>query len=300
MPTPFKAPSPLAVSISARIQARKIRELAQKQLFDENKDFHETVRMKLDGRLESNQFFNFSRCGNEQIFRTCESCRAVEKFDYRCSLKWCPRCQWWLAERRKKVLQVWAVRIAQPKHLVLTQRNFPILTRSKIREHQRNLARIRKARCFEKVKGGCVSVEITNEDNGWHLHSHWLLDVRWLNMEQVSQAWGALVGQEFAIVKVKDVRETDYLKEVSKYVCEGSEIASWPAEHILEFVTAIRGRRFFFSFGTLFKAGASIRAELAAQKPEVQPCECGCSEFIYESEIDAVLNEVRKMSKKKR
>ena len=300
MHTSISTPSPLAVSIGARIRARRIRERQQGQLLDENQDFHETVRMKLAGLWDCRQFDNFQRCGNEQIFRTCDSCKAVEKFDYRCSLKWCPRCQWIIADRRRKVLQVWAHKISQPKHLVLTQKNFPVLTQRKIREHQKNLARMRKAKCFRKVAGGCVSIEITNEENGWHLHSHWLIDVRWLDMEKVSVAWGKLVGQEFAIVKIKDVREAEYLQEVSKYVCEGSELASWPAEHILEFVTAIKGRRFFFAFGSLFKLGPAIRAELAAQKPELQPCECGCMEFIYENEVDAVLNQFRKEHKKRR
>jgi len=92
------------------------------------------------------------------------------------------------------------------------------------------------------------------------LHSHWLLDVRWLDMKGVSLTWSGLVGQEFAIVKIKDARDRDYLQEVTKYVAEGSELAKWPAEHLLEFVTAIRSRRFFFAFGSLFKMGHEIRS----------------------------------------
>jgi hypothetical protein len=223
----------------------------------------------------------------------------VEKFPYRCSLKWCPRCQWWITERRKAVLEVWAKRIKQPKHLVLTQRNLAILTRGKFRQHTKNLAKMRRSKAFKSVLGGAVSVEVTNEGNGWHVHSHWLLDVRWLDMASVSKTWAGLVGQEFAIVKIKDVRDRDYLQEVSKYVCEGSELARWPAEKILEFVTAIRGRRFFFPFGSLFHEGRKIRAELLQAKPPRKPCECGCEDFVFESELQVVVNEVRRMSKKR-
>ena len=139
-------------------------------------------------------------------------------------------------------------------------------------------------------RGGCVSTEITNEGNGWHLHAHMLLDVNWLDMDEVSTTWGKLVGQNFAIVKVKDVRDRDYLREICKYVVEGSELAKWPAEHVNEFVQAIRGLRMFNSFGTLRLLAPQIRAEIEAAKPAAPNCDCGCGEFIYESEIAATVH----------
>jgi hypothetical protein len=138
-------------------------------------------------------------------------------------------------------------------------------------------------------------VEITNEARGWHVHSHWLIDCRWLDMPSVSRTWAKLVGQSFSICKIKDCRNREYLQEVGKYVCEGSELASWPAEHILEFVTAVRGRRFFFPFGTLFHAGPEIRAELKALNKHDGACECGCHDFRFQDEADIVLEEARKL-----
>lgn len=137
-------------------------------------------------------------------------------------------------------------------------------------------------------------MEITNEQNGWHLHSHWLLDVRWLDMPEVSRTWGQLCGQEFGIVKVKDLRAGDYVHECAKYVCEGNAMAQWPAERILEFVTAIKGCRFFFQFGALLKQAKRIRAELAMEKPDREPCECGCEDYVFETEAMSVLNQIRK------
>ena len=135
---------------------------------------------------------------------------------------------------------------------------------------------------------------------GWHLHSHWLLDVRWLDMPEISREWGRLCGQEFAIVKIMDCRDSEYLQEVTKYVCEGSEMAKWPAEQIHEFVAAIRGRRFFFPFGSLFKIGREIRAEIKEARPAAQPCACGCKDFIFETEEQAAINEIRQLNRRKR
>jgi hypothetical protein len=193
---------------------------------------------------------------------------------------------------------LWAGKLKQPKHLVLTQKNFTVLTKREIRNHTRNLAKFRRSKCFSEVRGGSVSVEITNEERGWHLHSHWLLNARWLDMEAVSRTWGGLVGQSFAVVKIKDVRGQDYVKEISKYVVEGSELAKWPAEHVLEFVTAIKGRRFFFTFGELRGFASQVREELEFLKPEKKSCECGRSDFTFETETQSIINEASKLGKR--
>ncbi len=271
--------------LRAKAIVRNANERLQRKLIEDGEIYHETVRAKLDGLWNCNQFWNFSRCGSDDQVRRCKCCGDTIKFRYRCSIKWCPRCNWRIAETRKKLLQLWANKITQPKHVVLTQKNFPILTRRKILLFRRDLARLRRTQLFDKVKGGCASIEITNENNGWHLHAHLLLDVRYLPGYDLSRVWGKIVGQKFAIVKVMDVREKDYLREVCKYVVEGSELAKWPREHILEFVSAIRGRRFFFTFGSLREFAPAIRAEIAANKEPSPVCECGNSDFIYTDEL---------------
>jgi Replication protein len=290
----------LRTLIRARLRARLESEKKQIPLLDNNDDFAETIRVKLKGLCETQQFYNFSRCGHEQIYRTCQNCGKWETFDYRCNLKWCPRCQNRLAHIRRNLIQLWAKRIKQPKHLILTHKNFPILTHKKIREHTAKLAKLRRSKCFKEVKGGCVSTEITNEERGWHLHAHLLLDVRWLEMPEVSKTWGKLVGQNFAIVKVKDVRQADYLHEICKYVVEGSELAKWHPEHLNEFVQAVRGLRFFNSFGSLRDLAPQIRRELFAQKPDSPVCKCGCGEFIFQTEEQIAVADARRLAGNKR
>ena len=281
--------------IRQQLVTRRKRERLQKELWLANDDFHETIRTKLDGLFEDNQFTNFSRCGVDKIVRRCRGCGDSKTLPYQCSIKWCPRCNWKITKKRSEMLKAWTTRIQQPKHLVLTQRNFPVLTRKKIRQHTCNLAKMRRSKCMREVRRRCCSVGITNEKKGWHLHSHWLIDARWLPMSEGSIRWGKITGQEFAIVKVKDLRDQEYRIEVAKYVVEGSELARWHPELIHQFVRAIKGLRFFFSFGTLRELAPQIRAELAAMKPEQPPCECGCCDFIYktefEDEVSSILRE---------
>jgi predicted nucleic acid-binding Zn-ribbon protein len=282
--------------IRERAVTRAANNRRQKSLFDDNKLFKETIAGKLDGLLETNSFYNFLRCGADDLVRRCTKCGDVKNFSYQCSLKWCPSCNWKIAKKRRDLIGLWAKKIQQPKHLVLTQRNFKILTKKRLRDFGVALAKLRRTSVCEKIQGGCVSWEITNEGNGWHLHAHCLIDVRWININELSRVWGKLVGQNFAIVKIKDARDTEYLTEICKYVVEGSELAKWPAEQILEFVQAIKGKRFFMSFGSLRKLAPLIREEIAANKEPAPVCDCGCESFKYSDnlaeEIESITREV--------
>jgi len=262
------------------------------ELWEEQDHFKAAIAAKLRGLLDTPQTRNLDRCGREKMFRHCRGCGDVAQFQYHCDLKWCPRCQHRITARRLRVLREWVKMIGQPKHIVTTQRNFDHLTHRRLRLHTRALAQLRRQKVFKLVRGGCVSVEITNEDRGWHLHAHWLVDSRWVDAGELATTWARVIGQDDrAIVRVKDVRGSDYVSEVSKYVCKGSEIAAWTPEEINEFVQAVRGHRFFFQFGTLFKLARKIRAALLLEK-ETAVCDCGCSRFVWCDETTEVVREI--------
>ena len=301
MKTPAENPSKNRISalIRHRRQCKVLRENRQVKLIADEDVFHGAICDKLEGLNETSQFANVRRCGQEKIFRTCKCCGAVDEFAYRCCVKWCPRCQWRIAEARRKKIAAWSKHVLHPKHVVTTCRNFPVLTGQKIRWFQVALAKLRRTVCWSEVKGGCVSIEITNEGNGWHLHAHWLVDATWIPASELAVTFGELVGQSFAIVKVLPVNEKTYLSEICKYLAKGSEIASWPAEQILEFTLAIYRKRFFFCFGSLFKMGQQIRDEIRKENAKVHLCDCGSHEFIFEDERQAILNEIRRQKRRR-
>lgn len=132
------------------------------------------------------------------------------------------------------------------------------------------------------------------------MHAHWLVDARFVDQAELARTWGALVGQDYAIVKVIDAREKggtiggdkglspqsvrgNYQRELMKYVVKGSDLARWSPEEIQTFIQCVRSQRFFFCFGELFKVARRLRAELEMQK-ERQVCDCGCSQYIITSD----------------
>jgi len=280
--------------ISRRAAAKHKRDLAQRHLLEDRALNKLQIEGKLTNLVNSTQFYNFQRCGEEHLYRICSCCGRRTEFLYRCSLKWCPLCNWRITDDRRVKLRAWLRFVRQPKHLVLTQRNFPILTRRKIRAFTCALASLRRKKIFSRVQGGCASIEITNDGRGWHLHAHLLLDASWVDMKKLSLVWGKLVGQEFGIVKIRDCRNEEFLQEVSKYVVKGSTMAAWPGDQINEFVRAIKGLRFFFAFGSLFHLRGKIRAILNSQKPDSPVCDCGSSKFLFKSETDIQLEEIRR------
>ena len=228
------------------------------------------------------------KCGREEIFRTCKNCGNFKTHFYRCSLKYCPNCNWRISRDRAQLLGCWAGCISQPKHVVLTARNTEHLQSESIARFGKALYRFRRQKFLSSVRGGCSSLEITNEGRGWHLHAHLLLNVPFLPADELAIAWARCIGQEFAIVKVKDVRQGSYLGEIVKYVCKPGQMVKWPPSEIAAFIHAIKGKRFFTTFGSLYDFREVVRAKLNALKPQPTMCACGCGEFRYETEATEI------------
>ena len=190
-----------------------------------------------------------------------------------CDRFYCPMCTARLSYRRKLTLEWWAKEVPQPKHLVLTCRNRNSLSKNYVKYFKSALGKLRRSNLFESVRGGLTSLEVTNEGRGWHLHAHLLLDSDYLPCETIASKWADLIGQDFAIVKIKSVKDQSYLREVTKYVVKGSDLASWPGHEIAEFIDAMTGIRCFGTFGTLFKD----RAKRARAKKELAPKMMECN-----------------------
>jgi hypothetical protein len=189
----------------------------------------------------------------------------VHHFDYHCNKRFCPACAWQLSCERRKVLENCARLLRQPKHLVLTARNDADLQRM-LSIVLAGVRKLRRREIFAKVRGGWCSFEITNESRGWHVHAHMLLDAPYLPAPEVAKEWAACVGQDFAIVKIKDAREKKYLAEVTKYTVKPSVFIGWSQAQRIEFVKTIRGKRMFFAFGHVAEASRNVRAAIKASR----------------------------------
>ena len=224
------------------------------------------------------------RCHTDRVIKRCTSCDTISTFWNRCDKSYCPSCQPRLSRERKESIEWWTHQITQPKHIVLTCRNSHTLTKDAILGYKGALRRLLHQKIARHWKGGCYSLEITNEGRGWHVHFHILTDARWVDQPALAQAWGKLVGQDFAIVHVQDCRGKDYLREVTKYAVKGTDLATWEPADVVTYIRAMSGVRAFGTWGTLFKRNAAFREWLHDLQRQVEPCPCGCTKFEIMSE----------------
>lgn len=244
--------------------------------------FHETIVAKLDSAGRGDLVGRMRDCHTAELMLTCTGCGVQRLVSNRCEKRWCPICVARLARERRDQLTWWIATLKQPKHVVLTCRNTSSLTRERVRAFRTSLRKLRNQKLCRDWKSGVWSLEVTNESRGWHLHAHLLVETRWIESPQLARCWGKLVGQDYAIVKVKDGRKPDYLRELSKYVVKSSQLAGWKPSEIVEFMDAFTGTRTFGVFGSLVGERERWKRELRELRKSRSRCSCGCNDFHVE------------------
>jgi ribosomal protein S27AE len=243
--------------------------------------YAESICAKLRSIGEDDLAYGLSRCGAEETIQVCARCESRTFFKNHCDKLYCPLCQPRLAARRRTDIEFWAGRIKQPKHVVLTTRNTDALSRTQIARFKRAFNGLRRSKFARNWAGGTFALEVTNESKGWHLHSHSLIDARFIDARGLATKWAKQTGQDFAIVKVKDARSKDYLAEVTKYAVKGSMLASWQPQQIAEFIRAFSRTRTWACFGSLWQELRAWRHALLEVDKPPRACECGCSNLLY-------------------
>lgn len=224
---------------------------------------------------------SLEECHSRRIYARCNDCRSVQIFRNRCDQFFCPECQPKLAKKRAASVGWWASLLTQPKHVVLTVRNTPILTKRHVKQIKKWFLRLRKRKFCSNWKGGFYSVECTCENKGWHLHLHILVDARWVDARGLSAQWDAVTSGAGHIVKVKDCRDAHYLAEVTKYAAKGSDLARWDGHEINEFIQAFRGVRAFGVFGELYGKRSEFSEWIKSLKELRALCKCGSCSMRY-------------------
>jgi hypothetical protein len=217
------------------------------------------------------------KCHTQQFIAVCDACRRQSVYYNRCENFFCPICARRLAADRRRSIEWWTEHVKQPKHVVLTSRNTDALTASRVRDFKAAWSKLRRRKFAKGWRGGFYSLEITNEGKGWHLHLHALIDAHWIDSGRLAREWADCIGQDVAIVKVKDARGTEYLRELCKYIVDGNQLAGWTGEDIATYIEAFTGQRCFGTFGALYALRAKHRDFLDSIQADKPQCPCGCT-----------------------
>lgn len=272
----------------------KQKHLEQDEFWLQTSICHETIIAKLDAAGRPDLVGRMRDCHQAILSLTCVGCGVRRLVSNRCEKRWCPICAARLARERREQLTWWIATLKQPKHVVLTCRNTEQISRQRVGAFRTALRKLRNQKLASEWKSGVWSLEVTNESRGWHLHAHLLVESRWIDPAELSSAWAKLVGQDFAILKVKDARKEDYLRELIKYVVKSSQLASWSPDEIVSFMDAFTGTRTFGVFGTLSGERSRWKQELRGLRRQRGACECGCRKFhIQDARLDELNHQER-------
>jgi hypothetical protein len=82
-------------------------------------------------------------CHRDAHYRKCTGCGDVRTFFNRCERFYCPICAGRLARDRRKTVEFWQTVVSQPKHVVLTTKSVPVLTKAYVRQLKADFRRLR-------------------------------------------------------------------------------------------------------------------------------------------------------------
>lgn len=266
---------------------------SQKEFWSAQTAHKNSVAAKLRTAGRPDLAKKLEHCHTKYTFTVCNDCGRTGQFPNRCDTFLCPECQPRLANERKEAVAWWALRITQPKHVVLTLRNQPEISAHHIKEVKRWFRNLRARRFADNWNGGFYALEVTNEGRGWHIHLHALVNARWIDAAELARQWDSVTNHNGHIVKVKDTRHTTFLQEVTKYVCKGSQLATWTPDQIRSFAEALTDQRTFGVFGSLYGARTEYAEWIKAIREHKPLCTCGSCNISYYDEAAWLARDLR-------
>lgn len=267
-------------SVQVRLETTGVTsQFRQAELFSVRLIHKQSIALKLRevGCLDIAEILQ--NCHSRKGFAECQGCRKTRVFWNRCDNFFCPACQPHLSADRAEAIEWWTHEVKQPKHVVLTARNSDTITFARVAWFKSCIGKLRRSKLARSWRGGTWALEVTNEGRGWHLHAHMLIDADYIEKSALALKWAKLVGQDFAIVAIKDARGKSYLKEVTKYAVKGSQLAKWTGLDIAAFIHAFQGHRTFGVWGSLYGKRTEWAEWLKSISSKRGTCECGCDRW---------------------
>jgi len=242
------------------------------------------------GRLKEANAIRY--CGENFVAYVAECCGETFAQPVSCGHRLCPVCMRRrsakLAGRLEKIISgaffKWKekingkilekkgfIKMKNPKHIVLTLKNEPRITKFYIKRIRGYFEKLRHRDIFSGCDGGFYSIETTynDEKKTWHVHIHVVADVPYIPQDKLSEVWEKISGSY--IVHIEQVGGSgqsamEASKEIAKYVVKPGEFMGDP-DLVNEYLDAVKGLRLVSTFGYYY--GKELEEE------EGSP-DCGC------------------------
>jgi len=170
-----------------------------------------------------------------------------------CGLRWCPQCAKARANWLSHQVRSWYKTARKPKLLTLTLRHSDEPLKEQVTFIYRCFRRLRLAKFMSsRIRGGIWFLQIKwmPGSDGWHPHIHALLDAEFIDQPLIKARWAKLTkGSD--IVDIRPCYSPDSAAHhVARYATRPGTLTSVPAEHRLELLEAVHGRKIVGTWGT--------------------------------------------------
>ncbi len=243
-------------------------------------------------------------CG-EVFEMTSIACGHRLKIEKGCKKRWCPCCAPKLSAERIAKYSFGALMMKWPLAVTLTSSN-TLLAAGSIRAFRKALTKFRRTKLWGgTVKGGILSIEVTNTGKGWHVHAHLLLDCAWLSLttspprkgaskrqrasiqarahRELSAAWAACLGQASAVVWVERAWGKALLETI-KYAVKPSTLLN-SKDPIAPIIREMHRLQLVNGFGTCYGLTKKWKNDAAEQRGPCLCHECGAPTTMIPTDI---------------
>ena len=221
----------------------------------------------------------------------CTNCGTTKQVEQGCKKRWCPVCAGKISAMRCAIYERAARAMQWPLAVTLTQPGDPSANGC-VRSHRKAITDFRRRNIItDTVRGGIIGIEVTNSRATWHVHSHWLIDCRWLALrtrqprsadtratvrklctaahEELSAAWATSLGIPQAVVWVERAWGKAVMETV-KYAVKPAELIACkrPIGNLLR---EMHRQQLVNGFGSCYGQVGAWKKEMRAARPV---CEC--------------------------
>lgn len=168
--------------------------------------------------------------------RLCETCAKERAFEYQSIITDCV-----------KVMD-------QPRFLTLTLRGTSATLATQLRRLKDAWSRLRRSKYWaRRATGGVYTIEVTwsTEHQAWHPHIHAVVDAKWLDQQELRDAWYRLTTDSY-IVHIEQVHSrADLARRLCHYLAKTGQPLKIPNARIPEFAASVASLRMLQTFGSL-------------------------------------------------
>ena len=217
-------------------------------------------------------------CANTvQVRRELES-QMIYVSGIRCHDRVCPICNSFRASKLARRVEDVMVAMKNPHFLTITNSNRVQELKENFDLFLQKMSKLRRANFFKKnISGGLYFIEFTKNNDGWHIHSHMLVDVKVeKKIYNLSGSYYNLRVSEFKQGLEKSLQKVSLGsissinpcfpgtgKEISKYLAKmGLDMQE---DDIRDLVISLKNRRICGSFGSVRKTG-DIEKQIEVEK----------------------------------